>query len=183
MASHDRFITLDSAAFTDRFKSNTAFEFTNILNPPLDNRDYDLEIAVKDISLRGFQTTTPICFDVACNLIEPYQHGDKQTQSLITFLPRRKLHHKTGVNDDNYWAFIYTYFPLRETHTEFDRFETITIKLSKSFGEWTHNQVEYLAQKFPSQDMDMQLDRTLVRLHVRKAARTSSREAPKLYLM
>jgi hypothetical protein len=182
MASADRYITIDSAAFTDSFGQNNAFEFSNLVFPALDNRDYNLEMCVLDISLMGNQTIIPTCFDITCDLVEPYQKGDGLTQTILTFMPRGKSTYKTLVTNDHYPTTECIYFPLRETHSEFDHFTQITMKIQKTFGVWTHEQVEQLKTVFPDPPLDVDLQRVIIRLHVRKAERPSAKEAKSLFL-
>jgi len=183
MASEERFVTVDSAAFMDRFPGNTAWEFSNLLFPPIDNRNYDLEMRVLDISLLGNQTPMPTCFDIVCDLIDPYQKGDSMTQTLMTFLPRRKLSTIAKVaQDDHYTASNYTYARLRESHTEFDRFTVVKLKIERTFGERTTEQVAQIKGAFAQPPQNFDLQRVIIRLHVRKAARPSAKEAESLFL-
>jgi len=182
MASEERFIIVDSAAFMDRFPANTAFDFANILIPPLDNRNYDLEMRVLDVSLLGNQNAIPTCFDVVCDLIDPYQKGDSMTQSLMTFLPRRKLALNTLVSNDLYPPGNFTYVRLRESHSEFDRFTVVRFKVEKTFGEWTPAQIEQLKTVYATPPKGFDLKRVIIRLHVRKATRPSFKEAEPLFL-
>jgi len=179
MASDERFITLDSAAFMDRFPSNSAVDFSNILVPPLDNRNYDLQMRVLDLCLSGNQNTVPTCFDVSCDLIEPYQKGDSMTQTLMTFLSRRKITANPAVSHDLYVPTNYSYAQLRESHSEFDRFTFINMKIVKTFGD---EQVPPVKSVFVPQPKDFDVKRVMIRLHIVKSARSSSKEAETLYL-
>ena len=107
----NKYITIDSGAFLERFPGNNGFAFTNLLLPPLDNSGYDLELAVMDMEIVGIQSPIFLTFDVECDLVEPYQCGDGMTQNIFTFLARRKHTQPSKLTYDIYQAGHYTYYP------------------------------------------------------------------------
>jgi hypothetical protein len=221
MASDNRYLTLDSSGFGDSFPANNAFEFHNMLYPPLDNRDGDLELCVVDVSLVGNQGIAPMCFDIQCDLIEPYQHNDGMSQTVATVLPQPKLRTNTLVTNDMpepAHRIHYRdkpvpshplYYRMRKTHTEFDRFTTIKLRVEKTFatciseeaaaGPKTtyvslpytqRNAVRFVKVKgryanrytirkinYVPTPVKVDLQRTIVRLHIRKTQRPAPSEA------
>src|ERR1700745_1856167 len=132
MSGIDKYITVDSKAFVDRFPTNNAFSFSNLILPPLDNSNYDLELCVMDVAVIGIQSPALVTFNIECDLIEPYQCVDGMTQNIFTFLVKRKTAGYQSVACDMHQAWHYTYYPIRETHGPFYVFKVIKMGVVKS---------------------------------------------------
>ena len=185
-AVDERYITIDSKAFKDRYPNNNGFAFTNLILPPLDNSNYDLELRVIDVALVGIESPIPLALSVECDLINPYQCGDGMTQSVFTFLAKRKYTRESRLVCDMYSApNNNTYYPIRETHGPFDLFKSISIKLVKSFGEWSEDEAMELKRVHPSNVMAVDIQRVMVRLHIRKSQqqKLNSKEATRLIVV
>src|SRR5690349_18572056 len=109
-----RYIVLDSAAFaSQRFPSNSAFRFRNMLLPPIDNADFDLEVAVLHLLIKGRETGFGTAYNLSCDIIEPYQRGETTCQTLATMLLRRRTGMSTELAQNIYEFAQPRYYQLR----------------------------------------------------------------------
>jgi hypothetical protein len=204
MGSDNRYITLDSGAFGNIYPQNNALDFTNLLFPPLDNRAHDLELCIIDISFVGIQGM-PACLDVECDLIDPYQNNDGMSQTIATILPQPKMRVATQVANDWTSPPDPTYYRMRETHSEFDRFTTIRVRVRETFHmcgatqpkttfvTLPHTQIRVVRpviirgrygvpigirrKGYVPTPMKVGFQRAIVRLHIRRVHRPGGNEA------
>jgi hypothetical protein len=194
-ADSSRYITLDSAAFAEKFPNNTGLDFCNLLNPPIDNSEYNLEIALLGLAVKGSENTIHKVFNVSCDLVDPFQSGSGTSQAIYTFLMRRKMSTVQMPMDNNYYYIgLPFYYPLRETHTNFDTHTSVRIRLMDLF-EWTEADQAYTRDQLNYQlSPTVDVKRIVINLHIRKKSEVdtpvtsvtstlANKEATRLYLI
>lgn len=86
MLDGDGYLTLDSKSFSDVYKMNRVYRFTNELHPKLDNFKYDYEIALLSINVLGKESFKKTTHNITCSIIEKYQCGESLCQNIRTIL-------------------------------------------------------------------------------------------------
>lgn len=164
IGSAERYIILDSASFPDTYPENDEFRFTSTLLPPIDNFNYDLEMAVLCVHVMGPESQKYLGINLECDAIEKYQSGDKLSQVICVMQTHIIDYGAEPLNlkPENVYVFnTPQYFRLSR-----NIFTTMTFKRTQVFPE------------NPS-PFTYKLAKTVIHLHVR---RTASREVGNIYM-
>ncbi len=99
MATNDRYIVVDSSAYTKYYPANVPLKFTNKLHVPINNWFDDLEMAVVEVYVQDLDVRQICNLGVYCDAVEPYQYGEDSLRLLHVFYASNKELKRVRVED------------------------------------------------------------------------------------